>query len=159
MCRIVPFNSDLVGIFSLLQEEYIKDEMKNLKRELIRAKEEIKRIQSVPLVIGQFNEIIDANYGIVGQFRACLIDRSMSLWSDLGVLPRSFDVCSEKRFNGWPSCRFDSGLKLLRAYSQHAGSRDSQAEYLGSSSPSQSQRRGNIAARERLHHSAHAREA
>lgn len=50
------------------QEEYIKDEMKNLKRELIRAKEEIKRIQSVPLVIGQFNEIIDANYGIVGQF-------------------------------------------------------------------------------------------
>lgn len=49
------------------QEEYIKDEMKNLKRELIRAKEEIKRIQSVPLVIGQFNEIIDANYGIVGQ--------------------------------------------------------------------------------------------
>lgn len=50
------------------QEEFIKDEMKNLKRELIRAKEEIKRIQSVPLVIGQFNEIIDANYGIVGQF-------------------------------------------------------------------------------------------
>lgn len=49
------------------QEEYIKDEMKNLKRELIRAKEEIKRIQSVPLVIGQFNEIIDANYGIVGE--------------------------------------------------------------------------------------------
>lgn len=63
----------------MLQEEYIKDEMKNLKRELIRAKEEIKRIQSVPLVIGQFNEIIDANYGIVGQFRVCLIDRSVSL--------------------------------------------------------------------------------
>uniref|UniRef100_A0A6V1PIA9 AAA+ ATPase domain-containing protein n=1 Tax=Heterosigma akashiwo TaxID=2829 RepID=A0A6V1PIA9_HETAK len=49
-----------------IQEEYIKDEMKNLKRELIRAKEEIKRIQSVPLVIGQFNEMLDANYGIVG---------------------------------------------------------------------------------------------
>mmetsp|Transcript_15318 Transcript_15318/g.20212 ORF Transcript_15318/g.20212 Transcript_15318/m.20212 type:complete len:406 (-) Transcript_15318:195-1412(-) len=49
-----------------IQEEYIKDEMKNLKRELIRAKEEIKRIQSVPLVIGQFNEMIDTNYGIVG---------------------------------------------------------------------------------------------
>ena len=48
-----------------IQEEYIKDEMKNLKRELIRAKEEITRIQSVPLVIGQFNEMIDANYGIV----------------------------------------------------------------------------------------------
>lgn len=49
-----------------IQEEYIKDEMKNLKRELIRAKEEVKRIQSVPLVIGQFLEMIDTNYGIVG---------------------------------------------------------------------------------------------
>ncbi len=32
---------------------YIKDEQKNLKRELLRAQEEVKRIQSVPLVIGQ----------------------------------------------------------------------------------------------------------
>ncbi|KAF1779953.1 P-loop containing nucleoside triphosphate hydrolase [Phytophthora cactorum] len=48
-----------------IQEGYIKDEMKNLKRELIRAKEEVKRIQSVPLVIGQFLEMVDANYGIV----------------------------------------------------------------------------------------------
>ena len=48
-----------------IQEEYIKDEMGNLKRELVRAKEEIKRIQSVPLVIGQFLEIIDHNHGIV----------------------------------------------------------------------------------------------
>jgi 26S proteasome regulatory subunit T3 len=51
--------------FIAIQEEYIKNEMKNLKRELLRAGEEIKRIQSVPLVIGQFNELIDANYGIV----------------------------------------------------------------------------------------------
>ncbi len=29
------------------------------KRELVRAQEEIKRIQSVPLVIGQFMEAID----------------------------------------------------------------------------------------------------
>lgn len=49
-----------------LQEEYVKDEMRNLKRELIRAKEELKRIQSVPLIIGQFNEMIDSHYGIVG---------------------------------------------------------------------------------------------
>merc|ERR1719486_1613929 len=49
-----------------IQEEYIKDEMSNLKRELVRAKEEVKRIQSVPLVIGQFLEIIDHNHGIVG---------------------------------------------------------------------------------------------
>ena len=37
-----------------IQEEYIKDEQKNLKIELLRAQEEVKRIQSVPLVIGQF---------------------------------------------------------------------------------------------------------
>lgn len=49
-----------------LQEEYIKDEQKHLKRELLRAQEEVKRIQSVPLVIGQFLEAIDANTGIVG---------------------------------------------------------------------------------------------
>ena len=49
-----------------IQEEYVKDELKNLKRELIRAQEEVKRIQSVPLVIGQFLEPIDANTGIVG---------------------------------------------------------------------------------------------
>eukprot|EP00467_Chlorarachnion_reptans_P012658 CAMPEP_0114519776 /NCGR_PEP_ID=MMETSP0109-20121206/19200_1 /TAXON_ID=29199 /ORGANISM="Chlorarachnion reptans, Strain CCCM449" /LENGTH=409 /DNA_ID=CAMNT_0001700571 /DNA_START=99 /DNA_END=1328 /DNA_ORIENTATION=- len=48
-----------------IQEEYIKDEQKNLKRELIRAKEEVKRIQSVPLVIGQFLEMIDQSTGIV----------------------------------------------------------------------------------------------
>lgn len=51
--------------FITIQEEYIKDEQKNLKRELIRAKEEVKRIQSVPLVIGQFLEMIDQNSGIV----------------------------------------------------------------------------------------------
>ena len=49
-----------------IQEAYIKDEHKNLKRELLRAQEEVKRIQSVPLVIGQFLELVDANVGIVG---------------------------------------------------------------------------------------------
>ncbi|KAH9272208.1 26S protease regulatory subunit 6B [Batrachochytrium salamandrivorans] len=52
--------------FLSLQEEYIKDEQKNLKRELIRAREEVKRIQSVPLVIGQFLEPIDQHTGIIG---------------------------------------------------------------------------------------------
>lgn len=51
--------------FLTIQEEYIKDETRNLKREQIRAKEELKRIQSVPLVIGQFNEMIDSNYGVI----------------------------------------------------------------------------------------------
>jgi 26S proteasome regulatory subunit T3 len=44
--------------FLSLQEEYIKDEL--------RAQEEVKRIQSVPLVIGQFLEPIDQHTGIVG---------------------------------------------------------------------------------------------
>lgn len=52
--------------FLQLQEDYIKDELKNLKRELVRAQEEVKRIQSVPLVIGQFLEPIDQHTGIVG---------------------------------------------------------------------------------------------
>eukprot|EP00938_MAST-03A_sp_MAST-3A-sp1_P000229 g229.t1 len=51
--------------FVRIQENYLKDEMKNLKREMIRAKEEVKRIKSVPLVIGQFLEMVDENYGIV----------------------------------------------------------------------------------------------
>jgi len=49
-----------------IQESYIKDEQANLKRELIRAQEEVKRIQSVPLVIGEFLEPIDQHTGIVG---------------------------------------------------------------------------------------------
>eukprot|EP00736_Rhodelphis_marinus_P000927 Rmarinus@m.27359 len=48
-----------------IQEEYIKDETKSLRRELLRSKEEIKRIQSVPLVVGQFLEMVDENHGIV----------------------------------------------------------------------------------------------
>mmetsp|Transcript_13315 Transcript_13315/g.11804 ORF Transcript_13315/g.11804 Transcript_13315/m.11804 type:complete len:142 (+) Transcript_13315:63-488(+) len=47
-----------------IQEEYIKNEQKFLKREFIRAKEEVKKIQSVPLVIGSFSEMINENYGI-----------------------------------------------------------------------------------------------
>jgi ATP-dependent 26S proteasome regulatory subunit len=33
---------------------------------MLHAQEEIKRIQSVPLVIGQFLEAVDQNTGIVG---------------------------------------------------------------------------------------------
>ena len=49
-----------------MQEDYIKDELKNLRSEYLYAQEEVKRIQSVPLVIGQFLEAVDQNYGIVG---------------------------------------------------------------------------------------------
>jgi len=49
-----------------VQEEYIKDEQKNLKKEFLHAQEEVKRIQSIPLVIGQFLEAVDQNTAIVG---------------------------------------------------------------------------------------------
>ena len=52
--------------FLTTMEEYVKDEQRNLKRELVRAQEEVKRIQSVPLVIGQFLEPIDQTTAIVG---------------------------------------------------------------------------------------------
>ena len=52
--------------FLNIQEEYIRDETKHLRTELLRAQEEVKRIQSVPLVIGQFLEMVDVNNGIVG---------------------------------------------------------------------------------------------
>ncbi|KGL87020.1 26S protease regulatory subunit 6B, partial [Charadrius vociferus] len=45
---------------------YIKDEQKNLKKEFLHAQEEVKRIQSIPLVIGQFLEAVDQNTAIVG---------------------------------------------------------------------------------------------
>jgi 26S proteasome regulatory subunit T3 len=52
--------------FLQVQEDYIKDELKNLRQEYLYAQEEVKRIQSVPLVIGQFLEAVDQNYAIVG---------------------------------------------------------------------------------------------
>ncbi|CDW88348.1 26s protease regulatory subunit 6b homolog [Stylonychia lemnae] len=49
-----------------IQEEYLKDEQRHLKSEYVRSKEEIKRIQSVYLGTGNFIEMIDESYGIVG---------------------------------------------------------------------------------------------
>lgn len=48
-----------------LQEDYIKDEYRNLRRELLLAQEEVKRIKAVPLLIGQFLEPIDEQTAIV----------------------------------------------------------------------------------------------
>jgi 26S proteasome regulatory subunit T3 len=39
--------------------------MKNLKRELIRSKQEIQRIRATPLTIGQFVEMVDATSAII----------------------------------------------------------------------------------------------
>lgn len=51
--------------FLEIQEEYTKSEMKNLNREMLRAREEVKRIQSVPLVVGQFVEMLTETEAIV----------------------------------------------------------------------------------------------
>jgi len=47
------------------QEGYIKFEIQHLRHELLHARREIKRIQSVPLLIGQFVEMVDENYAVV----------------------------------------------------------------------------------------------
>ncbi|ULT91468.1 hypothetical protein L3Y34_009235 [Caenorhabditis briggsae] len=47
-------------------EDYIKLETRNLEKELLHAQEEVKRIQAVPLVIGQFLEAVDNEHAIVG---------------------------------------------------------------------------------------------
>ena len=43
---------DFSGSVRSASERFIKDEMKNLKREIIRAKGEVARVQAVPLAIG-----------------------------------------------------------------------------------------------------------
>lgn len=48
-----------------IREEYVKSEIEFLKRELARAKEEINRVRSVPLLMGQFLEAIDKDICIV----------------------------------------------------------------------------------------------
>lgn len=48
-----------------IRAEYVQEEITVLKRELARAKEEINRVRSVPLIMGQFLEAVDHNTAIV----------------------------------------------------------------------------------------------
>ncbi len=52
VCEVLPTLLTSNVVFAC-QEEYIKDEQRNLKKEYLHAQEEVKRIQSVPLVIGK----------------------------------------------------------------------------------------------------------
>mmetsp|Transcript_6875 Transcript_6875/g.13832 ORF Transcript_6875/g.13832 Transcript_6875/m.13832 type:complete len:388 (-) Transcript_6875:185-1348(-) len=54
--------------FSIFQTEgyFYHFDFQNLKQQLIISQNEISRFQAVPLVVGQFFEQIDSNYGIVG---------------------------------------------------------------------------------------------
>ncbi|KAH7824978.1 putative 26S protease regulatory subunit 6B [Monocercomonoides exilis] len=50
----------------LLQRiEYNKAEYHNLRREILRAEEELKQMRAPPLMIGQFAEMVDRDHGIV----------------------------------------------------------------------------------------------
>lgn len=49
-----------------IQEEYIKNELNHLKSEEARSKEEILRIQSVHMLTGNFVEMVDKDYAIIG---------------------------------------------------------------------------------------------
>jgi len=51
--------------FEEVREEYLKEEMRNLRQEYIHAQNEVKRIASIPLMIGHFLEGIDPNTCIV----------------------------------------------------------------------------------------------
>jgi len=52
--------------FIEIQEDCVKDELRNLRREELHVKEEVKRCRATPLEIGQFMEMVDADHGIVG---------------------------------------------------------------------------------------------
>lgn len=56
------------------------DDCRSLKRELVRAQEEIKRIQSVPLVIGQFMEAIDQKYALTPTQNRFVTDKESQYW-------------------------------------------------------------------------------
>eukprot|EP01029_Cantina_marsupialis_P012896 TRINITY_DN2853_c0_g2_i1.p1 TRINITY_DN2853_c0_g2~~TRINITY_DN2853_c0_g2_i1.p1 ORF type:complete len:232 (-),score=70.87 TRINITY_DN2853_c0_g2_i1:937-1632(-) len=48
-----------------IQTEYVKDETKNLRKEKIRSTEELKKLTATPLLIGNFNEMVDENHCVV----------------------------------------------------------------------------------------------
>ena len=48
-----------------IKENYLQDEIKYLRREAVRAQDELKSIQAVPLRVGNFSEMIDPNTAVV----------------------------------------------------------------------------------------------
>lgn len=104
--------------FLQVQEEYIKDEQKNLKKEYLHAQEEVKRIQSVPLVIGQFLEAVDANTGIVGSTTGSNYYVRILSTIDRELLKPSASVALHKHSNALVDVlppEADSSIAMLRA--------------------------------------------
>ncbi|RWS12999.1 26S protease regulatory subunit 6B-like protein [Dinothrombium tinctorium] len=103
--------------FLEVQEEYIKDEQKNLKKEYLHAQEEVKRIQSVPLVIGQFLEAVDANTGIVGSTTGSNYYVRILSTIDRELLKPSASVALHKHSNALVDVlppEADSSIAMLR---------------------------------------------
>ena len=48
-----------------IKENYLQDEIKYLRREAVRAQDELKSIQTVPLKVGNFSEMIDPDTAVV----------------------------------------------------------------------------------------------
>jgi len=101
-----------------IQEGYIKDEQASLKRELIRAQEEVRRIQSVPLVIGQFLEPIDQHTGIVGSTTGSnYVVRILSTLDRELLNPRRALLSTAILMHSWTSC-LQKQTALLRCLAQ-----------------------------------------
>lgn len=62
---ITAYNREVQLTLLKIRQEYLTKEIDVLKKELIRAREEINRVKSVPLLMGQFLEIIDRDTAIV----------------------------------------------------------------------------------------------
>ena len=100
------------------QEEYIKEEQRSLKRELLRAQEEVKRIQSVPLVIGQFLEMVDGSSGIVGSTTGS--NYYVRILSTLNRRARMHDACAVTCCCWGGSLPASAGTKPLHAQQARA---------------------------------------
>lgn len=104
--------------FLAVQEEYIKDEQRNLKKEFLHAQEEVKRIQSVPLVIGQFLEAVDQNTGIVGSTTGSNYYVRILSTIDRELLKPSASVALHKHSNALVDVlppEADSSISMLQA--------------------------------------------
>ena len=101
-----------------MQEDYIKDEQKNLKKEYMHAQEEVKRIKSVPLVIGQFLEAVDQSTGIVGSTTGSNYYVRILSTIDRELLKPSASVALHKHSNALVDVlppEADSSITMLQA--------------------------------------------
>ncbi|EFA83241.1 26S protease regulatory subunit 6B [Heterostelium album PN500] len=104
--------------FFNIQEEYIKYEYKNLKRELLHAQEEVKRIRSVPLLIGQLLEMVDTNNGIVQSTSGSTLCVRILSTIDRELLKPSASVALQRHSNALVDTlppESDSSIHLLGA--------------------------------------------